>query len=89
MVVGKATIVNPTGIHARPATMLASMCMNCASRVEIKVGENTINPKDMLAMLARQVKCGTEIEVLCDGETETEDLKTILHFISSGMGEAL
>ncbi len=87
MVVGKTTIVNPTGIHARPATMLASICMNCESRVEIKVGQNIINPKDMLAMLARQVKCGTEIEVLCDGETEVEDLKKIIDFIASGMGE--
>ena len=87
MVVGKVTVTNETGIHARTAMNLASACMNCESRVEIKIGQNVINPKDMLAMLARQVKCGTELEVICSGETEEEDLKTIIAFIEAGMGE--
>lgn len=87
MVVGKVIVTNETGIHARTATNLASTCMNCESRVEIKIGQNVINPKDMLAMLARQVKCGTELEVICNGETEEEDLKTIIAFIEAGMGE--
>lgn len=87
MVVGKVTVTNESGIHARTATNLASVCMNCESRVEIKIGQNVINPKDMLTMLARQVKCGTELEVICNGETEEEDLKTIIAFIEAGMDE--
>lgn len=32
-------------------------------------------------------KKGTEIEVVCDGETEEEDLKTLAAAIESGLGE--
>ena len=87
MVSGKVTVTNKTGIHARTATNLASTCMNCESRVEIKIGQNIINPKDMLGMLANNVKCGTELEVICNGDTEAEDLKKVIAYIESGMGE--
>lgn len=87
MVVGKVTVTNPTGIHARTATNLSSVCMNCESRVELRIGQNIIDPKNMLGLLEKQIKCGTELEVLCNGETEVEDLKTVVAFIESGMGE--
>ena len=61
--------------------------MNCESRVELRIGQNIIDPKNMLGLLEKQIKCGTELEVLCNGETEVEDLKTVVAFIESGMGE--
>ena len=51
MVVGKVTVTNPTGIHARTATNLSSVCMNCESRVELRIGQNIIDPKNMLGLL--------------------------------------
>ena len=62
MVVGKVTVTNPTGIHARTATNLSSVCMNCESRVELRIGQNIIDPKNMLGLLEKQIKCGTELE---------------------------
>ena len=37
--------------------------------------------------MAAAIKCGTEIELCCDGESEQEDLKKLVQLIESGLGE--
>lgn len=37
--------------------------------------------------MAAGIKCGTEVEVCCDGENEEADLKTLVDLIESGLGE--
>ena len=43
--------------------------------------------KVFLNIMAAAIKCGTEIEVCCNGETEEEDLNTLIQLIESGLGE--
>lgn len=87
MVAEKVTVVNKSGIHARPAGELAKLAMKCKSEVFIRVGEKKVNPKSVLNLMAAMIRCGTEIEVECNGETEKEDLKALVDFIASGLGE--
>lgn len=88
MVSKKVTVVNKSGIHARPAGELAKVAMKCQSNVVIKANEKDVNPKSILNLMAAAIRCGTEIEVQCDGETEQEDLDTLIKLIESGLGEA-
>ena len=37
--------------------------------------------------MAAAIKCGTEIELQCDGETEEADLESLTALIESGFGE--
>ena len=46
-----------------------------------------MNPKSVLVLMAAGIKCGDEITVECSGETEADDLKTIIDAIASGLGE--
>lgn len=87
MVSEKVTVINKSGIHARPASELAKVAMKCRSDVFIVSGDKKINPKSVLNLMAAVIRCGTEIEVQCEGETEKEDLRTLVDFISSGLGE--
>lgn len=89
MVSEKVTVVNKSGVHARPASELAKVAMKCRSDVFIRVGERMVNPKSVLNLMAAMIRCGTEVEVECSGETEQEDLRTIVDFIASGLGEGL
>ena len=41
----------------------------------------------MLSVLGACVKCGDEVEFVCEGEDEEEALKTLVHAIESGLGE--
>lgn len=87
MVSRKITISNASGLHARPASVLAQAAGKCDSDVIIKVGEKNIQAKSILNIMAAAVKCGTEVELCCDGPTEEEDLNKLAALIESGLGE--
>lgn len=87
MVSRKTTVVNKSGLHARPASELVKICTGCTSDIVIKVGEKMINPKSILSVMAAAVRCGTEILIECSGENEREDLRKIIAAIESGLGE--
>jgi phosphocarrier protein HPr len=87
MVSQKTTVINASGIHARPASELAKTCSKCSSDIIISVGEKRINPKSILNLMAAAIRCGTDIVVECTGETEVEDLEKIMEAIASGLGE--
>lgn len=80
-------IKNPHGLHARPAGELAKIATSCDSDITILVGEKRINPKSILNIMAAGIKCGTQIEIECSGETEAKDLDYLLNAIEQGLGE--
>lgn len=87
MVSKKITVKNQSGLHARPAGILAKAAGECKSDVKILVGEKIIPAKNILKLMAAAIKCGTEIELQCDGETEEADLESLTALIESGFGE--
>lgn len=87
MVSQKVTVKNEAGLHARPAGVLVKEAGKCHSNVTIKTGDRIVQCKSILNIMAAAIKCGTEIEVCCDGENEAEDLAKIVALIESGLGE--
>lgn len=87
MVSKKVKVVNPSGLHLRPAGVLSQTAMKFKSRTLIECGEKHIVAKSVLNVMAAGIKCGTEITVACDGPDEEEALKTITEAIESGLGE--
>lgn len=83
----KLTVVNPSGLHLRPAGVLSQTAMKFKSNITIECGEKQIKAKSVLNVMAAGIKCGTEIELICDGPDEAEALKTISEAIESGLGE--
>ena len=78
MVSQKLVIKNESGLHARPAGILAQAAMRCNSDVFLMLGEKRVQVKSILNLMAAGIKCGTQVELLCDGESEAEDLKTLV-----------
>lgn len=87
MVSQKLVIKNESGLHARPAGILAQAAMKCDSEVWILLGEKKVQVKSILNLMAAAIKCGTEVELRCEGDNEAEDLKTLVDLIESGLGE--
>ena len=75
MVSKKVKVVNPSGLHLRPAGVLSQTAMKFKSRTLIECGEKHIVAKSVLNVMAAGIKCGTEITVACDGPDEEEALK--------------
>ena len=87
MVSKTLTVVNPSGLHLRPAGVLSQTSMKFKSDIIIECGEKRIIAKSVLNVMAAGIKTGTEITVICDGDDEAEALKTVTEAIESGLGE--
>ena len=87
MISKNLTVVNPSGLHLRPAGVLSQTAMKFKSDITIVSGEKKIVANSVLNVMAAGIKCGTEITLVCDGEDEEEAMKTISQAIESGLGE--
>lgn len=87
MVSKTLTVVNPSGLHLRPAGVLSQTAMKFKCDVIIECGEKRIVAKSVLNVMAAGIKCGTDINLICDGEDEAAALETMVQAIESGLGE--
>ncbi len=87
MVEQKVLVINPSGLHLRPAADLAKLASSCKSKVTMLYRNSVCNLKSSLNIMALAVKKGSEVTIVCEGETEQEDLLRVVGFIESGLGE--
>ncbi len=87
MVKQKVTVKNPTGLHLRPAGILCKAAMRFRSLTTFTFRDATANAKSVLSVLGACVKCGDEIEFICEGEDEEEALRTLVETVETGLGE--
>lgn len=81
------TINNPTGLHARPATLFTQTAAKFKSKIMIKKGDKAVDAKSILKLLTLAVKQGSEITLTADGEDETQALTALTELIASNFGE--
>ncbi len=87
MVSQKTTVINKSGLHLRPASDLSKMAAAMSSEITFVNGDQRINPKSVLMLMGAGITKGTEIEIICEGEHEEEDLRKLVEAIESGLGE--
>ena len=87
MVEKTMTIKNEAGLHMRPAGEFAKVATKCASDVKIVHNDKVINAKSVLNIMAAGIKCGDEITIQCDGDSEETDLQVLVEAVESGLGE--
>ena len=87
MVSEKITLTNAQGFHMRPAGVFANAMGKYSCDVKIKFNGNEINGKSLMNIIAACSKCGSEVEVICDGADEKEALAAAVELINGGMGE--
>ena len=90
MVSKQTTIINATGLHARPASAFVMEAKKYQSDITIKdVSKDgaAANAKSIMMILAAGLGTGTTVEVSCDGPDEAEALYALVALIDSGFGE--
>lgn len=87
MLTKNLTVVNPSGLHLRPAGVLSQTAMKFKCDVFVQHGDKKIIAKSVLNVMAAGIKSGAEITLICDGEDEAEAMETISKAIESGLGE--
>ncbi|EHI56472.1 hypothetical protein HMPREF9333_00334 [Johnsonella ignava ATCC 51276] len=87
MVSRKITIINPSGLHLRPAGNLCKESLKYKSKIKINFGDKSANAKSVLSVLGVCIKFGDEIEFVCEGTDEEEALEAVCTLADDGFGE--
>lgn len=81
---------NPSGLHARPATLFTEAAGRFASRItveNISRGKGPIDAKSMLLLLTAGVARDHRIRLVADGPDEDVAIAALAGLIESGLGE--
>lgn len=78
---------NPTGLHARPAKILANTAKKHKSDITVFNGAKKANAKSMVSILTLGVEPGTTVRFEINGEDEEIAAQVIEELVNSGLGE--
>lgn len=87
MVSAKTKVINPQGLHMRPAQMFVSEMAKYKSDVTIVFNGKSINAKSIMHLMAACIKQGSELEIRCEGEQEADALKAAVALVEAGLGD--
>lgn len=84
------TVVNPTGLHARPASDFVSKAKSYESKISIRRSGTDVpakNAKSIVVVLAMGLAQGNSVELIAEGPDEEKAVTELAELIRSGFGE--
>jgi phosphotransferase system HPr (HPr) family protein len=84
---GTVVIVNPNGLHMRPASVFARAAQGYSSAVTIWKGSNSCNGKSLIDLMMLAAEPGTELVVEVDGDDAALALPALLELLASPSAE--
>lgn len=83
----KVKVINPQGMHMRPAQLFVAEMGRFDSTVTIIFKEKTINGKSIMNLMASCIRMDSEIEIRCEGPQEEQALMAAVRLVQSGLGD--
>lgn len=87
MIKQSVKVVNPTGLHARPAASLAKIVKKYSSSLTLINNGKEIEIKGMMSILGAGVKGNTMVDLICNGQDELELMSELKTAFADGFGE--
>jgi phosphocarrier protein FPr len=80
-------IPNPTGLHARPAAVLASLAKGFKSAISLRLGDRQANARSVTAILGLDVACGAKVQVVASGPDAKAAVEKLAAVLAAGSGD--
>ena len=81
------TVVNPEGIHMRPADMLVRMASQFSSDVEVTKDGQSADAKSIMSILMLAADVGSQLEIGASGDDAEEAIEAVARLIESGFSD--
>ena len=78
---------NRSGIHARAAAKIVTLCARYRSRVVLFCNGRAADGKHMIALLTLSAAMGAQVVIEVNGPDESEAVAAVTRLISDGFGE--
>ena len=73
----KVTVIDPVGLHARPATVAVNAASKFKCDVKVTFKERSVNMKSIMGVMSLGIPTQSEITISCDGEDEDVAIEAI------------
>ncbi|MBQ1505296.1 MAG: HPr family phosphocarrier protein [Erysipelotrichales bacterium] len=70
-------VIDPVGLHARPATIAVNVASKCKSNVNVAFKGRSVNMKSIMGVMSLGIPTQSEITITCEGEDEEEAIVAI------------
>src|SRR5207244_3682923 len=82
-----AKIVNPLGMHARPAAEFVKLASRFKSAVEVRKDDLAVNGKSIMGVMMLAAECGSSLTIKTDGEDAESAMAALLALVADGFHE--
>lgn len=83
----EARIVNPLGMHARPAAEFVKTASRFRCAVQVTKEELTVNGKSIMGMMMLAAERGATMRIRTDGEDAEAAMQALLALVADGFHE--
>ncbi len=83
----EARIVNPLGMHVRPAAEFVKVATRFTSAVEIRKDEIAVNGKSIMGVMTLAAECGSSLFIKTDGDDAEAAMDALLALVADGFHE--
>jgi phosphocarrier protein len=83
----EAKIVNPLGMHARPAAEFVKLASRFKCAVEVRKDELSVNGKSIMGVMMLAAECGSSMVIKTDGEDAQQAMDALLALVADGFHE--
>ncbi len=80
-------IPNPTGLHARPAAVLATLAKQYKSTIRLRLGEKSSNVRSLIGVMGMDVGHGVTVVLEATGVDAQAAIAELSAALKSGLGE--
>ena len=87
MIVREVVVKNKSGLHTRPASMIARTASRFKSDFFIEKDGYEINGKSIIGVMTLAAEPGARLKLIFDGEDEEEAAEAIVALFEQGFGE--
>lgn len=71
-------VLDPAGLHARPAARLVQVASRFQCRIVLESGDRRVDVKSLIALLGLSIRPGAEIVLAADGPDADDALATLV-----------
>ena len=80
-------VANASGLHARPAAVLASRAKRFTADVRLRRGSDEANARSVVGIMGLEIMKGDRVEIVASGADADEAVRSLSQLILDGLGE--
>ncbi|HSA48422.1 MAG TPA: glucose PTS transporter subunit IIA, partial [Candidatus Competibacteraceae bacterium] len=80
-------IPNATGLHARPAAVLANLAKKFKAEIRIQKGDQAVNAKSVVAIMGLEIGYGDKVTLTAKGDDADAAVETLTPLLWEGLGD--